>query len=581
MYKPATIKMKKLFIYLFSNIYCLTLVASNPEWHTFDMTNSGLPNPNIHDIVIVDGKKFISSSGGLSIYNDTVWTNYTIADGLPSNWVNAVATQGNTIWIGTFTSGAAYFDGSTWTTYNSSNSGLPVNTVYDIQIDQNGVVWFATPNGMASYDGVTWNIYNTSTSFFPSPTVYSLAVESPSEIWLGAGSSGSFQGAISLLTPPTVSGTYRTTHGMVSNEVNTILLDSAGGLWVGTYYGLSYFDGNNFTNYTTSSGLSDDYVKCLATDSSGNLWVGTNNGLSFFDGSNWTVYNTSNSGLPNNSVKTINVDENDNVWLGTTSGVTLFKPGGIVLSNPLGDATINGGGTICEGDSVSLKVDIQGGLSPYYVELSGGKIISNYKNGDVIWISPSSTGSYTLQTVTDGFSNTPTNLLGTAGVTVNTNPTVTLDDFANAIICTNAMPEQLPQGMPSGGVYTGIAVSGSNFDPAVSGAGNFYVSYTFTDANNCVNSDSSSIQVDVCTSSQTTSERNDFNIYPNPVNGQYIYITHADHFGVTIYDQQGKLIFKDSAEVNMKIDTHNLATGLYVFVLSGSEGFATRKVLIE
>jgi len=64
--------------------------------------------------------KLNKSNGDFIIYDK-------LNSGLPSNWVNAIAIdgQGNK-WIGTNGGGLAKFDGVSWTVYNSSNSGLPL-----------------------------------------------------------------------------------------------------------------------------------------------------------------------------------------------------------------------------------------------------------------------------------------------------------------------------------------------------------------------------------------------------------------------------------------------------------------------
>lgn len=63
-------------------------------------------------------------------------------------------------------------------------------------------------------------------------------------------------------------------------------------------------------------------------------------------------------------------------------------------------------------------------------------------------------------------------------------------------VCINASPFALSDGSPSGGTYSGTGVVGGNmFDPAVSGAGTFLITYTYTDANNISNSASTNITV--------------------------------------------------------------------------------------
>src|SRR5437868_4240611 len=77
-------------------------------------------------------------------------------------------------------------------------------------------------------------------------------------------------------------------------------------------------------------------------------------------------------------------------------------------------------------------------------------------------------------------------------VTVNPLPVVTISPLA--AMCISASPVAL-SGTPAGGTFTGVGVVGNNFDPSVSGAGTFVVTYTYTDANGCTNSDNTSVTV--------------------------------------------------------------------------------------
>ena len=74
--------------------------------------------------------------------------------------------------------------------------------------------------------------------------------------------------------------------------------------------------------------------------------------------------------------------------------------------------------------------------------------------------------------------------------TVNTAPTVTLSTFSAA--CSNAGAVTLSGGSPAGGTYSGTGVSGSQFDPS---GGTQNITYTYTDANGCSNSDMQSFPV--------------------------------------------------------------------------------------
>jgi PKD-like domain/Ig-like domain CHU_C associated/Pregnancy-associated plasma protein-A/Secretion system C-terminal sorting domain/CUB domain len=84
-------------------------------------------------------------------------------------------------------------------------------------------------------------------------------------------------------------------------------------------------------------------------------------------------------------------------------------------------------------------------------------------------------------------------LQGCLPITVNPLPLVTFSGLPQAA-CISAGPFAM-QGNPSGGTFSGTGVSGNAFDPNISGAGTFAVTYAYTDANGCSNSATASILV--------------------------------------------------------------------------------------
>ena len=57
---------------------------------------------------------------------------------------------------------------------------------------------------------------------------------------------------------------------------STIIVDSAGLVWVGTYVGISTFDGVNWDVIGASGGLPDKNVYAIAIDKNNTKWIGTN-----------------------------------------------------------------------------------------------------------------------------------------------------------------------------------------------------------------------------------------------------------------------------------------------------------------
>ncbi len=84
-----------------------------------------------------------------------------------------------------------------------------------------------------------------------------------------------------------------------------------------------------------------------------------------------------------------------------------------------------GSGTICNGNSANIKVTVTGGTAPYTFVYTGngGGTKSSYISGADYAISPSSTTTYGVTSVTDANSCSAASPSGTATVTVNPRPT--------------------------------------------------------------------------------------------------------------------------------------------------------------
>lgn len=70
-------------------------------------------------------------------------------------------------------------------------------------------------------------------------------------------------------------------HGLGNLNINSIVQDHTGYLWVGTENGLYRYDGNQFKRYGTEAGLPERIIVKLHIGMDGTLWVGTSAGLYF------------------------------------------------------------------------------------------------------------------------------------------------------------------------------------------------------------------------------------------------------------------------------------------------------------
>ena len=84
-----------------------------------------------------------------------------------------------------------------------------------------------------------------------------------------------------------------------------------------------------FAHITNKEGLPHQQVEVLMQDDKGMLWIGTRNGLSRYDGYNVVSYfnqfNDSNS-INHNFIRSLYQDSHKRIWIGTYYGICLYQP---------------------------------------------------------------------------------------------------------------------------------------------------------------------------------------------------------------------------------------------------------------
>jgi ligand-binding sensor domain-containing protein len=113
---------------------------------------------------------------------------------------------------------------------------------------------------------------------------------------------------------------YKAIDGLPQSQVNIMLEDKNGYLWIGTEGGgLARFDGREFKVYTTLDGLLSNIVSFLKLDDDENLWIVHPRGITKFDGVAFKKF--SQPGLPLNSKRIRRVFEvNDTIFLFAAPG---------------------------------------------------------------------------------------------------------------------------------------------------------------------------------------------------------------------------------------------------------------------
>jgi len=103
-------------------------------------------------------------------------------------------------------------------------------------------------------------------------------------------------------------------------DINAMLSDSAGALWIGTANGLVKYQDGKQTLYTSAQGLSDNHIGSLSQDRDGNLWIGTVGGGVCKLENELIVSFTRSEGLPNQDVRRVIEDRQENIFASIENG---------------------------------------------------------------------------------------------------------------------------------------------------------------------------------------------------------------------------------------------------------------------
>jgi ligand-binding sensor domain-containing protein len=101
------------------------------------------------------------------------------------NYVVSMAVDGDgVVWAGTWGGGLARFDGKVWTNYTMAD-GLPGNHVFMLHLDGKRRLWIGTNNGLARLDKGRFVVLTMRDGLFAND-VFSMATESDGSMWIGS-----------------------------------------------------------------------------------------------------------------------------------------------------------------------------------------------------------------------------------------------------------------------------------------------------------------------------------------------------------------------------------------------------------
>jgi signal transduction histidine kinase/ligand-binding sensor domain-containing protein/CheY-like chemotaxis protein len=321
----------------------------------FKASKSGSPT-DIMDVTCVyedkKGNLWVGTSLGLylldretglsTLYSHEQHKNSIYAIGITS----LLEDKQGRLWVGT-TNGLDRFDQAT-RSFHPFNLRLPKNKITTdpyinaLLEDEKGNLWIGTQkNGLIKLDATgALSNYQQQAGATPSLShnnVLALAKAGHDHIWIGSESGLNFFN----ITDQTFSNYFHVEQqpkSLNNNSIYSLLLDSSGILWAGTYAGgVNIYDQNltTFSHYKNNpfdkSSLSYNVVTSFAERDNGDIWTGTDGGgINLFNVKThqFTRYlgqPGKENGLQSNAVLSLVKEENDNLWIGTyEGGLSLF-----------------------------------------------------------------------------------------------------------------------------------------------------------------------------------------------------------------------------------------------------------------
>ncbi|HLO82509.1 MAG TPA: two-component regulator propeller domain-containing protein [Chitinophagaceae bacterium] len=210
----------------------------------------------------------------------------------------------------------------------SSMDGLSQSEVNCVFEDKDGFLWIGTGYGLTLYDGKEFkNYYNRvdDTTSIGGNFIVDIAQDKKGYLWFSIYNSG-----ISRLNP--VNKKFenyqpsRKKNGVISDKMNSLLVDNYDKVWASSPEGLSIYDGKTASFYNISSIIPGEKfsINCMEKDATGRIWLGTANKIFYSDGDVRQIREVKKN-LALNGINSFQFDNRNSGWLATDEGLFNFE----------------------------------------------------------------------------------------------------------------------------------------------------------------------------------------------------------------------------------------------------------------
>ena len=253
--------------------------------------------------------------------------------------VSSLASDSNTIYIGTEGGGITVLDSKTG--FTSKISGSDVNNVKSLYLSNSGILWIGTfTEGIAAYDTKNKRFVNelinpNLKNILKLSGVYVIKKgRKEGVLWIGTFGKGLIRYDCNSKTYQMIGNDNYYDNFLTNNRIRTLLIDKKDNLWIGTQSGLNVINLNDFDNnsypikhyFFDNKLLSGDDILSLYQDKSGTIWVGTKaKGLYVYNGFNFNKINIKKDDFEVTSIHSLSEDDSNNLWMSSNFGIIKYN----------------------------------------------------------------------------------------------------------------------------------------------------------------------------------------------------------------------------------------------------------------
>lgn len=275
-----------------------------------------------------------SDDGGLNCYQprDRRFLHFLPNDGpnsLSYHNVHALCMDGDNLWIGTYTGGVNVLNIKTkqfkaYQSYTDIPTSLDGSSSYAIFKDRSERIWVGTMGGINLYNRDTDNFTRLKTT---DALTMDIDQDTKGNLWFSTQGKGLFKYHPETRTWKNYVCQTDNWHTLANNQVNCVLIDSRGTIWVGTMNGLCKYNAREDNFETIALDIPSRNI-CSIIEDQHILWLTTSKGLVRYTPEEGCQVFTKSDGLqsdqflPNAGFKA----SDGKIYIGSVNGFNAFYP---------------------------------------------------------------------------------------------------------------------------------------------------------------------------------------------------------------------------------------------------------------